>query len=69
MRRPAGGISTLNEWIAQAEENTGGIVEPAPEIDGKIGNQNGGAPYKITYNYKADGEVSYHLVYCEDLCD
>ena len=64
------GISTLNEWIAQAEENTGGIVDPAPEIDGKIGSQNGGAPYKITYNYNADGgdvaEVSYHLVYCED---
>ena len=62
------GINSVDEWIAQAEENTGGVVEPAPEIDGKIGNQNDGLAYKITYpDANPDGSecVSYHLIYVE----
>lgn len=45
-------------WLADADT----AVEPAPELDGRTQNQNGGKPYKFV-----DGDyTAYFMVWQED---
>ena len=61
------GVETLEEWLAAVSEAAvlsahGETVEAAPDVDGRVYNQNGRPIYRMTY---ADGGTSLHCVSVE----